>query len=70
MGRTTLEHFIQNCLLWQGLHVGARGGRSNKDSMWQTDHSPHFSSSCATVFEKIGTEVDPGKDGGVGKKVV
>ena len=74
-----LEQFMEDCLPWEEPHAGAGvvwwvlpwGGRSGRDNVWWTDHNPHFASPCTAEggeeVKKIGSEVKPGKKGGVGE---
>ena len=65
-----LEQFMDQCLPWESWSRG-RGGRSGRDIVWWPDHNPHSLFPCTVRGgggREIGSEVEPGKKGGVGRR--
>lgn len=76
-----LEKFVETCFPWEGPHNGAVeeheescpwGGSSGRDNVWWNDHRLHFPNPCTTgrvEVQKIRSEVELRKKGGVGRKM-
>lgn len=75
--------FVKDCNPWEGPHwsTSFRTASCGRDSTLEPGEEGATKTACGKLttapishppvplFEKIGTEVDPGKDGGVGKKM-